>query len=44
MEQEDRDRLDAALAAPISGAGGKQVRQAVGAWSRESELAQFRRA
>jgi len=42
--EEDRERIDAALSAPISGTGGQQVRQAVGAWSREAELAQFRRA
>jgi len=43
MGQEDRDKFDAALSTPISGASGQQVRQAVGSWSRESELAQFKK-
>jgi hypothetical protein len=43
LSSEDRDKFDAALSAPITGSSGQRVRQAVGAWSRESELAQFKK-
>jgi hypothetical protein len=39
MTSEDREKFDAAIAAPVAG-----ERQATGSWSREAELAQFLKA
>jgi len=44
MSEEDRDRFDRHLVSPVSGDPERSVRAATGSWSRNAELAQFKRA
>lgn len=43
MSEEDRQKFDRDLSKPVRGSAASQVEQATGKWSREAELAQFRR-
>lgn len=43
MKEDDRDGFDRRLSRPVAGTGAQGIREASGAWSRESELAQFSR-
>ena len=43
MKADDVTKFDAELAAPVRGTATAQVNAAVGAWSRDAELAQFQR-
>lgn len=45
MREQDVTRFEASLDAPVGGnAPSQQLERATGAWSRESELAQFKQA
>lgn len=43
MTEEQREKFERQLAKPIAGSASTQLEQATGKWSREAELAQFRR-